>query len=63
MLDKIKQIFILDDIKTSGRLIYLLKQHPDIIKFCDKQLELEPAYEKITYFIICVVKRIDFTKM
>lgn len=58
MIEKIKEIFT-GHIGTSSELTSLLKKHPDIFEYCNSILLTEPAYEKVSYIIICIVKRID----
>ena len=58
MIEKIKEIFT-GHIRTSSELTSLLKKHPDIFEYCHNILLTEPAYEKVSYIIICIVKRID----
>jgi hypothetical protein len=59
MIEKIKEIFT-GHIGTSGELTSLLKKHQDIFEYCSDILLNEPAYEKVSYIIICIVKRINF---
>jgi hypothetical protein len=59
MIEKIKEIFT-GHIGNSSELTSLLKKHPDIFEYCSDILLNEPAYEKVSYVIICIVKRINF---
>lgn len=63
MINKIKEIFNEGNIYPSGKLAALIKKHPDIIEYCEEVLRQEPAYEKISYVIICIVKRFTIDKM
>lgn len=62
MLAKIKQIFT-GNIYPSSKLVSLMKKYPDIVEYCQKILDAEPAYQKVSYVIICIVKRIIAKEM
>jgi hypothetical protein len=59
MIDKIKDIFA-DKIGNANKLAGCLRKHPEVVSFCEAMLLREPAYEKVSYVVICIVKRVNF---